>query len=61
MEEKTITKKEFNEAVERVIKKQSEDPKLKEADKGMGLLLMGLAGIAFAADLRRELFGGSEE
>ena len=61
MEEKKITKEEFNEAVMRVIKKQSEDPKLKEVDGGIGLLLMGLAGVTFAADLCRELFGGSEE
>ncbi len=61
MEEKTITKEEFDEAVKRVAKNQLDDPKLKNADSGISLVIMSLTGIAFANDLRRELFGGSEE
>ena len=61
MEEKKITKEEFDEAVKRVTKNQLEDPKLKEAGSGIGLIMMGITGITFASALRRELFGGSEE
>lgn len=59
MEEKKITKEEFNEAVHSVMEKQTQDPKFKE--NPTGLLLFTESGLAFATDLRRELFGGSEE
>jgi hypothetical protein len=61
MEEKkiTITKKDFDEAVSKTLKNQMNDPKLK--DDWMGLMLMSLSGVAFAANLGRELFGESEE
>lgn len=57
MEEKKITKEEYNEAVERVIKKQSNDPKM----EGAAGIMIGFIDVIFACMVRRELFGESEE
>lgn len=50
-----VTREMFDEAVKNVIHKQAADPKLKEEE--MAGLVMGLAGVMFAVDLKRELFG----
>lgn len=50
-------KKEFDAAVKQVIHDQVSDPKL----DGMGKLLIPLTGVIFAKDVKKILFGETEE
>ncbi len=52
-----VTAEEFDAAVKQVIHEQVNDPKL----DGMGKLLIPLTGTIFASDVRKILFGTTEE
>lgn len=52
-----VTVEEFDAAVKQVINDQVSDPKL----DGMGKLLIPLTGTIFASDVRKILFGITEE
>ena len=54
---KMVTAEEFDAAVKQVIHEQVNDPKL----DGMGKLLIPLTGTIFASDVRKILFGTTEE
>lgn len=54
---KMVTVEEFDAAVKQVIHDQVSDPKL----DGMGKVLIPITGAIFASDIRKILFGTTEE
>lgn len=56
-QKKMVTVEEFDAAVKQVIHDQVSDPKL----DGMGKLLIPLTGVIFAKDVKKILFGETEE
>ena len=56
-QKKMVTAEEFDAAVKQVIHDQVSDPKL----DGMGKLLIPLTGVIFAKDVKKILFGETEE
>ena len=56
-QKKMVTAEEFDAAVKQVIHDQVSDPKL----DGMGKLLIPLSGAIFAKDVKKILFGETEE
>lgn len=56
-QKKMVTAEEFDAAVKQVIHDQVSDPKL----DGMGKLLIPLTGAIFAKDVKKILFGETEE
>ena len=57
VQQKMVTAEEFDAAVKQVIHDQVSDPKL----DGMGKLLIPLTGAIFAKDVKKILFGETEE
>nr|DAP09268.1 MAG TPA: hypothetical protein [Caudoviricetes sp.] len=57
MDEKKITKAEYDKAVMEVMKREINDPNL----EGMGKLLIPMVGMIFAKKIAAVLFGGDVE
>lgn len=53
MEEKKITREEFDQAVKATISEMVKDPEL----EGIGKLLIPMTGAAFASEVKEKLFG----